>query len=436
MNDDEFKVSIINNKKVSVWGLGYLGYTTLITLQKFGFDAVIYDFNEIRLKEISSGLYPSSAQFNSWTLHGEIPRIDLAHVEVSNDLESVFENKIHIISFPDDEGADYESLAAVFVDNRDKIADALIIFQSAGMPNNIEMHFCNILNDNGIEARVSTVFRGDWTIEEYFNKGNRRVISGNSNSSIERTSIFLEMLDLEVDVLDSIEGAELYENSKIALNYVVAAFYNQISLAYPDVNINSIAQKMLSEFRANDVLLGVNSVGYKSEQAINNLNGAAISDRLSILKEANGTNVSFMYYYIDLLKSKNIKSVTIIGLSSYGNLKDIRFSPSIIMSEILSKEGLQVYIYDENIDKIELASIMPYAGYIDIDKEVIHTSAVVIMNLLKSCKYFTQKKIDEIGLSSAKYVLDNTGFFKKYTYSNDTKYHHLCDGKLIDILNS
>ena len=241
-------------------------------------------------------------------------------------------------------------------------------------------------------------------------------------------------MSLDIVELSNIENAEVYENTKQSLNYTIVAFFNQLSLAYPHIDINTIAKNLINDISSSHFSLGVNSVDFKSEQSINNLLSGASGDKLSILKEANRTNLSFLFFYIDILKSKNINSITILGLSSSDNLKDLRFSPSIILAEYLHQEHIPVYIHDDNISKKELVNVLPQAKFADIYSCPIKSDVVFIMSLSSKYKYFTQNTVSEIGLIDVRYILDNTGYFKGYQYSPSTHYHHLCDGKLIDIL--
>jgi len=436
MSEDNFKKTLITSKKVSVWGVGYLGYTTLLTLQKFGFNATVFDFNQTRLREMSDGNYPNIEQLNSLTKHGKMPEVDLGYIEIADYQNLLFENNLHIISFPNTNDTDYATLTDYFINNRDKLQDSLIIFQSAGTPNDIELNFIAILTENDIKLDVATIFRADWTIEEYRNKSNRRVVSGNSSNAIKKVNLFLGLLNMQTVCLESIKEAEVYENTKIALNYTISAFFNQLSLSYPDLNVDNMSQNILSELDVKSISLGVNSVDYKTEQSIDSLLAATPNDHLSILKEANSTNISFLYYYTNLLKNKNINSVSILGLSAYSNLKDLRFSPSIILAEHLNREGIKVCINDDNITEDELTDIMSFAEFIDINRQPIKSEVVVIMNLCNSYKFFTQEKIEELGLYKVKFILDNTGFFKNYMYSDKSTYHYLCDGSLIDILKA
>ncbi|MEA3314533.1 MAG: UDP binding domain-containing protein [Campylobacterota bacterium] len=432
---DNFKDLILETKKVSIWGIGYLGYTTILRLQDNGFYSTLYDFNIKRLEKLIQGNYPDKEQLNSWSKNGKIPSINLKYIEIIKDNSLLFNNKIHIVSFPNVGNFNYLELANIFIENKDKLEDSLIIFQSAGIPKSIEKEFCKILEDNNIYIEVSTVFRSDWTVESFFNKDINRRISGNNNYAIVKTEAFLNLLGLNILKLSNIEEAEVYENTKNALNYTMVAFFNQLSLSYPHININELSNKLLEDMDFNNFSLGVSSVDYKSEQSIENILRGSSVDFLSIIKEANNTNISFLFYYINLLKNKNINSVSILGLSSYNSIKDLRFSPSIILAEYLNKENIKVCVFDNNFTEEELVEILPYCEFKDINSHLINSDVVFIMSLPNEYKFFTQKRIDEIGLSNVKYLLDNTGFFKNFVYSEDTVYHQLCDENLIKVLN-
>jgi UDP-N-acetyl-D-mannosaminuronate dehydrogenase len=435
MSEDIFKQAVMSNKIVSVWGVGYLGYTTLLILQKSGFSATIYDFDESRLQGILDKTYPNREQLNSWTKYGKVPKPDLNYLKIANEPKSLFESRVHIISFPNSGDTNYALLAKQFIQNRNKLKNSLIIFQSAGVPNDIELNFCRTLLKSNIRINVTTVFRSDWTIEELTNKTNQRIVSANNNVSLKRLEIFLELLNLSPTYIGSVKEAEVYENAKNALDYTVTAFFNQLSLSYPGIDMNNIAKNILNKFDHSNASLGVNGVDYKSEQSIDNLVAGGSGNDLLILKEANNTNISFLYYYVDLLKSKGINSITMFGLSSYNNLKDFRFSPSILLAEHLNKEGIKIYVHDDNFTEDELLKILPFSEFININIQSIKTDVVLIMSLSSSYVFLTQEDIKNMGLYKVKYIIDNTGFFKNYTYDKDVTYHHLCDGNLTGILN-
>jgi len=431
----KFKELLLQTKKVSIWGIGYLGYTTIYRLQENGFNTSLYDFNESRLDELLDNKYPDKEQKNSWSKSGELPFIDISKVEVVKDIMGLFDNQVHIISFPNTDNFDYRLLATQFIKNKNKLKDCLVIFQSAGIPKSIENDFLGLLKKENIEISTATVFRSDWTIENFLRMNTQRIVSANSKEAMLKTEVFLEQLCINIAQVSTIEEAEIFENVKTSLSYTVVAFFNQLSLAYPDVDINKLSKLVLKNIDFTNIDLGVNSVDFKSEQSIESLLKSSKGDFLTLLQEANSTNLSFLFYYINLLKSKNIDSVTILGLSSSGSMKDIRFSPSVILAEYLDKENIEVYIHDEYYSKDEILETLPFSKYLDIHTCEITTSTVIVMNMCKEYKFFTQDTVEKMKLTEVEVILDNTGFFKNFKYSVDTLYHQLCDGNLIEVTN-
>lgn len=430
-----FKESFLKDKKVSIWGVGYLGYTSLLKIQDFGVESSLYDFNEDRLDGLKNGTYPENEQIDSWSKSGKVPRVNLEYVSICKDTDKMFENSVHIVSFPNFNDFKYGQLAKLFILNKEKLKDSLVIFQSAGYPKEIETDFYDLLKKEGIDIDIATVFRSDWAIEDFYSKNNKRMVAGSSSSAYEKAKYFLSFLNIESTYLKKIEEAEVYENSKNALHYTVLAFFNQLSLSYPHIDINDLAIKLLEDIRFEDLKLGVSNIDFKSEQSIDNLTRSSIGNYLTILNEANSTNIAYLFYYADLLKSKQISSVTILGISSYSSLKDITMSPAIILAEYLNKNGMDVTICDDSFSAEEIKEILPNCNYIDIKKDKVNSDAAIIMNINNELRFLNQNKIVDVGLDNMKFIIDNTGFFKDFKYSDNTVYHQLGDGNLIKVSN-
>jgi len=419
--------NFIRTKRVSLWGIGYLGYTTLLQLQDSGILVTIADLSGRMEKKLISKEYPNHQQISSWSKSGKVPSIDISKVEVGDEVDKMFQNSIHIISFPNSKnGEDYKKLAELFLKNLDKLNNPLIIFQSAGEPNGIQENFLNYLNGK-LKVDAVTLFRSDWSIEEFVQKS-QRFISGTSEKAIERAEEFLKFLDIKPKRLSSIEEAEIFENVKNGLSYTISAFFNQLSLAYSHIDFEKLSKMVLEYNSFQNISIGVTGVDYKSEQSIENIFKKSEGNFLSILQEANRTNISFLFYYTNLLKQKGIESVTIMGLSSFGTIRDLKFSPSLILAEYLQKEGVKVEIYDSNFSFDEVAKILPNLKKIQFQE--INSEAVILMHISNSEKFLTQKDIEDSGVFKAKYIFDNVGFFEQYSFSNSTIYHKFGDGNL------
>lgn len=429
-----FQKTLLETKNISIWGIGYLGYTTILEMQQSGFHTTIYDFSQERLELLEQNRYPESVQVNTWSKNGKIPSLKTKNIDISFEPDALFVNKVHFISFPNAQKDSYKQLAKIFIENKAKLEDSLVIFQSAETPKTIEKIFYKELLDNDIKIDIATHFRDDWIVEDFFNDSSKRVIGGNSKEAIEKIGFLLKLLQLESIPLSSIEEAEIYANTKIAFENTIVGFFNQLSLSFPHINVNNLAKRVLDDNGFKDISLGVSEVDYRSEQAIENILRSSTGDYLSILEKANHTNISFLYFYVNLLKSKGIQEVTILGLSSYSTMKDLRFSPSVLLAEYLQKEHIKVYVHDENISKDELGEVLDGCEFIDIATQKIQTDAIIVMSLCKEYKFLTQKDIDNLDISKAKYIIDNTSFFNNFEYSDETVYHSLGDENLIKVM--
>ena len=426
---DEFKNVILESKKVSIWGIGYLGYTTILKLQEYGFRVTLFDYTESRLTDLQKGVYPGVEQITYWSKTGKIPSLDLTKIEFAKNINELFYNSIHIISFPSDNSFSYEDLSELFIKNKDKLKNCLVIFLSASSSTGID-NFIKKLEKNKITIHIGTSFRDDWTIEEFLDASVVKVVSGNSEAAAIYTESFFRLMEFQVIKVKNIKEAVIYENVKNALNYTVMAFFNQLSLAFPDVNIQKLFSLMMSNCNFKKLLLGVSGVDYKSEQAIENLLESDGGNYLTILKESNRINISFLFKYAESLVNRGVESVTVLGLSSFGTMKDLRFSPSVILAEYLNRLNIKVFIHDDNFNGNEVSEILPFCFFTDIYNEKINTDAIIAMSLCEGYKFFTQKDIKKKGFLSVKFFIDNTGFFKNFTFNEKTVYHQFCDGNL------
>ena len=429
-----FKTSLLRNRTISVWGIGYLGYTTILRLQANGFFTTVSDFTGDKLQDFANKNYPTKSQMDNWSKSGIVQQVDISKIEIAENKNLMFKNNLHIISFPNRTSSeDYNKLAFLFLQHKKELENSLIIFQSVGTPKDIESSFINKLSIKNID--IATIFRSDWTIEDFFAGSQKRVISSNTNIGIKKTQLFLSMLEIESIILDNIETAEVYENSKNGLTYTISAFFNQLSLAYPHINIQKVSKQILSNLDVQTISLGISGVDYKSEEAIKNIFTGSKNNYLSILKEANSTNLSFLLNYVNFLKNKDVKSVTIIGLASHGGKKDLRFSPSIILAEYLQSANISTFIYDSDFNKNELLEILPHSKYMDIVQDGIYTDAVIVMKASNKDKFISQQHIENNGLFNIKFILDNTNLLNQFKFSENTIYHQFGDNNLVKLVD-
>ena len=242
------------------------------------------------------------------------------------------------------------------------------------------------------------------------------------------------MIGVPIRQVDTIEEAETYECSKNSLQFVIETFFNQLALAYPNMNIRKMARMIFENVRLNGEELHFAAGGYKMITSLNNvMKGAKYPDELSLVKETQIFNTRNALRYADYIMKKGYRSITILGLSSIRNIKLAEISPAVILGSYLSKQGIRVLVEDPYYSEEEIRMVLPFAERIDLEKKGLSSDVLFLMSDYYKYRYYGQREIDKYKIRNAKLILDNSGMLERFSYSEETEYHCVGDGKL-DIL--
>jgi UDP-N-acetyl-D-mannosaminuronate dehydrogenase len=435
----KFSEELFVTKTVSVWGIGYLGYTTILRLQSKGFFVNCSTFDKDVQKDIVSGKYPYESMKQTWSQGNDIPKIDLSKVSFCHDYKKMFEANVHIIALPAFGGEYgkpevYDKLVDVFIKNTDKLVGSLVLFQSAEKVGTVENYFVKPLKKVGAKCHFASAFRSDWSVEEFLLGSENRIIAANDKDSLDVASEFFDILDVKFKTLSTIEEAEVYENAKNCLKYSAEAFFTQLSFAYPAININEVSAMIVKNLDLSAKRNGINLLSHKHILHIEHVLAGQNGDYLSIIKETQAVNMTTVLFYADILKQKKISSVTVMGLSTEGARKDIRASAAVLLAEYLYSIGIKVFVHDPYFTKDEIKEIFPFAKMSSMKNKADFTDGYVVMGVNPVYSYFTQKDVNENGISNSKIIIDSIGTLKHLSFSSKTIYHEVGDGGLKALL--
>lgn len=434
----DFVSNLLTTKRVSVWGGGYLGLTTVILLQSAGFSVDLFDISGNDIGGLKDGSYPATSNKEIWTISGDLPPINMAKINICNNATQMFNTNVHVVSFPFIDTTRQDIIAEfrkIIMNNRENIDGTLFIFQAAEIPRTVEKKFIHKLINEGIKCSYASAFRSDWTIEEFLMNSKIQVISGYDADSLEKIKAFIHLLDMKYEILSSIEEAEIYENAQKAIGFTLSAFVNQLSLSYPAIDMRKMSRLLVKNISTQDNLISIGSLKYNITNSLDHLSaGVSAENYLSILKEAESGNLSLLLKYGDLMKQKGVKKVSILGISSKDTVKDIRFSPPVILAEYLNKIGITVYVDDPYYDKQGIKENVPFAKYIDIHSDRIESDALFVFRDYNDYKFLTQKDIEQKGIYKIGIVIDDVGLFENFQFSEKTVYHIPGDGNLKKII--
>ncbi len=431
----EFRRRLLSTRRVSVWGLGYLGYTWIMRLQSKGFMSDVHDFQPERMEALMSNRYPKKSQKETWSNKGVVPPIELSKVHLSSDLGKLFDNNLHIIAFPgkkeSDDGNCLRDIAEVFGHYKNRLVDSLILFQSAETPGDIQRHFVDSLRDARVECSIATAFRTDWSIEEFFHTQKPQVLAGYDSDSLEKVVNVFELFGIRYELLSSVEEAEIFESTRKSLQHIVSSFFQELMLAYPETDIRNVSRLVINALQIEGTYPSLGVLGYKSASAIGHLlDGSTDPGKLSVLKTSEAASLSALFHYAEIIAKRSKHGVTIFGISEKRDQRDIRLSPSLILADSLLNRGVHVQIHDPYFAAAEARELLPTAEFVTDISEPLRCDCIVLMTPHLHYHYLNQADLDHMGVTSANIVIDNSGLWKVFRFHDDTIYHIPGDGKL------
>ena len=100
------------------------------------------------------------------------------------------------------------------------------------------------------------------------------------------------------------------------------------------------------------------------------------------------------------------------------------------MAEKLLSQKVQVRLHDPYYTEDEIAELLPDAEVIRDLEHPLNSECIVMMTPHRAYRYLNQSELDSLGVTSAKFVIDNTGLWQDFQFAEETIYHIPGDGKL------
>ena len=170
--------------------------------------------------------------------------------------------------------------------------------------------------------------------------------------------------------------------------------------------------------------------GEKMTFAINYLiDGSTNPGSLGLLKEFQEVNLSSILNYGEYIVKSGYKNVTILGVSSQGDKKELTLSPAISLAEYLLKNNVGVCINDPLFSEADLLRLIKGVKTVVFPNEAFLSEVVIVGS--DHFEYFTlsQKVLSKLK-KKTKLIIDNYGIWEKLDFGKNTKYYVVGDGSL------
>lgn len=426
------KLLLERKARIGVWGIGYIGYSTLVAYAREGVAGVGFDVSKKRVSTVNNGSIdiPGMAEWLGFPVKSLVKQ---KLIMATSNLSDMLTRDVvaHFVCVPteDLEKPTDKFLLQVFAQLARLPVEGLkpiIVVESTLTPGTTEKVLIPFLEKKGKrlgwDVYLAVAPRRDWFVEKTKTLKVLDRIFGATDKKASK--IAREVLSIVCDKLHaapSHKEAEIAKSVENAYRQMDISLANQLTLAYPDVDIREVLRLAGTKWNMNTYHPGFGTGGYCIPLAPKYvLAGARRPAYLTLLVEAMKTEKMMPRAIVNSLVKKKIESVCILGLSYKGGLKVPTLSPTIELVKFLQRENIKVRVCDplysdKEIEKITGTGSFAFPQELD-DFDAILLEADHHEFRVGSIKDYLEK------LKKVRLVLDNTGMWQNYGWKNTIKY--------------
>ena len=428
---------LCGEKKIAIWGTGFIGFTTMANFAHSGVKCTGCDVDEEKIRAINRGEIPIE-NLEYWLGFEIRCLVKSGLMHATSRWQYLINDKdiaVHFIAIPTEkEGAPYDEILTDVMKKLSKLkvnkneTPPLIIVESTLTPGRSDKIVLPIFRKAGIKVGKDILYgvapRRDWFVSpEKSLKKLPRVFGGTTK---ETTDIMRDVLSIVCDSLVPAPDhthAEMVKSVENAYRHMDITLANQISLAYPDVDVKEVLRLVGTKWNVGTFSPSFGTGGYcipLSSQYV--LLGAKRPEFLTILKETIESDSNQPSLVAGSLHKKGVKRVGILGLAYKGDIKVSILSPTIKIAKSLKELGVAVKVNDPYYTKEEIRKIAGTDSF-DFPDGLEEFDAVLIVADHQQYK-FTPHNVILKALKKCRLILDNTEIWSDIDFkSRGIEYH-------------
>ena len=414
------KLLLSGEAKLGVWGLGYVGFSTMANFAVNGVTCVGTDVSRDTVEAVNAGQVPVR-NLDEWLGFPVKPLVDSGMMKATLNWSDLIDNgvAVHMVAVPTEKGD--EPWDGALIDVTEKIAEndppasdiqrPLIIIESTLTPNRTDEVVIPRFERAGLKVGRDILLgvapRRDWFVNRGMSlKSLPRIVGG---TSPEATEAMIDVLSIVCDHLvpaPDHRHAELVKSVENAYRHMDITLANQLSLAFPNVNMTEVLRLVGTKWNLETYHPSFGTGGYcipVSSKYL--LQGAERSGELTLLKAAIETDCSMPFRVADCLIKHGAKNVGILGLAYKGDLKVHTLSPTLKIVKHLRANKIHVKVHDPYYSADEIKRIVG-VGTFAFPDGLREFDAVVIVARHRAYRSLPDAAIIR-NLGDCKLVLDN-----------------------------
>ena len=407
------------DRKVGVWGTGYIGFSTMANFAANGVGCLGTDVVQSTVDTINQGRVPIP-NLEYWLGFPVEPLVRSGMMRATTNWKELLSEEVavHMIAIPtekddepwDDALIDVTKKMSTIADQSRKEAP-LVIIESTLTPNRTNEVVIPLLKAKGLkigeDIHVGVAPRRDWFISPEKNLKNLpRIVGGTTPAT---TEMMMDVLGIVCDKLvpaPDHRHAEIVKSIENAYRHVEITLANQLSLAFPDIDMVEVLKLVGTKWNIGTFHPSLGTGGYcipLSSKYL--LSGAKRSDALTILRATIETDEQMPKLVAEHLIRRGAKRVGILGLAYKSDLKVHTLSPTLKIAPYLKEKGVEVKVHDPYYSEEEIEQIVGTETFV-FPEGLREFDAVVIVAGHRAYRTVSNSMILK-NLGKCKLIVDN-----------------------------
>ena len=422
-------------KKLGVWGLGYIGFSSITHFARAGVTCIGTDVLQRRTDDVNQGK-ATIPNLDFWLGFDTVPLAKDGRMRATTNWEELIDKDVavHLITVPTEwDGKPYHDILKDVVKKLCKFKEIeteqppLIIVESTLTPNVADNIVIPLFNENGLEVGHDVLLgiapRRDWFTSA--DKGLAqlpRVVGGTTNETTRLMAEVLGIICENVIQAHDHKHAAIVKSIENAYRQLDITFANQLSLAYPNMDMTSVLKMVGTKWNIETYHPSFGTGGYcipLAPQYV--LEGSKYPERLTLIKESLKTDFSQPETVVNSLIKRGARNVAILGIAYTGDLKVHVLSPGISIAKKLLAKGINVKVDDPYYTHEEIMELTGCSS-LRFPEDLQEMDTILVVSPHMQYKYTNTQQILQ-NLPNTKLILDNMGIWNDIDFPNGVKYY-------------
>ncbi|MGW4694789.1 UDP binding domain-containing protein [Kitasatospora cineracea] len=405
-------------QRTCVWGLGYIGWSTVNALHAEQVRTLGYDISADRVDALVPFQQPDS-------------------LEVTNERRRALGDDVavHFIAVPTERQA--EPFTAALVDVFTSIVEAtvqrpkdhvppLVVIESTLTPGTVERLLLPVITEHGLVPDVDLLLalapRRDWFLAEgYGLRDLNRIYGGIGPDSATAAAGVLSLMCDSLHRAASHVESELVKCVENAYRHLEITLANQLTLGYPHVDMVEVLRLAGTKWNIGTFHPSFGTGGYcipLSSRYL--LQGAPRPEELSLLSQTVETDMRMRSLVADAVADG---PVLILGVAYKGGIKVATLSPTIRIAEELRGSGVPFSVHDPMYTEQEIEALLG-AGSATSDLGTAVAEAACVLIVPDHPEFLEPRYLDLLKAErrSPLLILDNHGVLAEQSWPEHVVY--------------